>query len=411
MVIRLAYKLRGPCAAAITAALMGFNPFLIYCFIITKLFALTAFLIILSYSIWCSSKLSNLIRYSLSLMIMSLAVGVRISVLPAVVILFIIILIKEWQKKQIILFAALTVLGSLGIIFLPFYFWAPEQFLFNLIRYHSLRDSGSFINSVVDKFDSLTGLVRDYFFPLLSASIIIPIIFSPRQPGQYSRRDIMTLGGIILAVSSIHLISHNPLISDYLSIIFPLFALLIGICLTELTQRIRNEQISRGLLTSFFLGCFISLATPARSFVIPAIKVNPVKKIEELGEFIRNNTLAKDLVLTYNNAIATVATRNVIPGTEMNSIAFTDDWPDARCRKFKLLNQKMLLEYIRKKVPKVIVLSKLSLSRSFPGFIPVRPEEQESIFASITRYYHLERVYKNFGYSPQDETYVYIPKK
>lgn len=409
MTVRLAYKSHGSCAAAITAGLIGFNSFLIYCFTITKLFSLTAFLIVLSYSIWCSSRVSNIIRYNLSLVIMSLAVGVRISVLPGVAVLMIAILIAEWHRKDIIIFAALTTLGAMAIIFLPFYFLAPEQFLFYLIKYHGLRGSGNSANLLANKFYAMTGLIRDYFFPFLLTFFAIPAAFRMMRHDR-RRIDIMTLTGIIVTVASIHLLSNNPYISFYLSIIFPLFAFLIGITLDELMQRVRNRQTNRSLAFSFLLCCFILLAVPTRSFTIPAFKTYPVKRIEELGGFVSNNTLVNDQVLTYNNAIAAAAARNVLSGTEMNSVAFTEDWPEDRCRKFSLINREMLLKSIRQKIPGVIILSKLSLSRSFPEFTPVLPEDQKFIFTTIARYYKLVKIFKKFGYTPNDETYVYLPK-
>jgi|GEM_PF-5105067 len=410
MVARLAKQSHGPGAAAVTSALIGFNPFIIYCFTIVKLFSLTAFLATLSYSIWASERLSNRARYGLSLLIMSLAFGVRMSILPGLAILFLFISILEWRNTKMILFAGLVILCSVSVIFLPFYFFAPEQFLFNLFSYHGLRDMGSSWGSLLIRYEAISGLARDYFFPLLLFFLLLPTVSEMIRRNRHNNYNTATLTGIVLTVSAIHFVSRNAYISTYFSIIFPLFALLTGMAFAEMLDRIDNGQIKKQFLLSVALGCLIMPLALAQSFAIPAIRTNPVNKIVEISNFIKKNTKANDVVWTYNNAIAMGAGRNVLPGTEMNSITFSEAWSRERCKKFRLLNKEMVLGMIEQKIPKVIVVSKRGLAMEYPEFTWVKTGDKESVFAALNRHYKLVKVYKNFGVIPTDETYLYLKR-
>lgn len=415
--LRLAKKLGGNTAILVTAGLMAFNSFQIYNFIIIKMHALTGlFLLLAVYVLFLPLK--KLQRYCLVTAILTIGIGFRLTLLPALLIILAGIIIMERNKKENFIYPVLIFIGMSLLIFTPFAIGGWEQFYYNIIGLNLDISIG-----MKAKLYTFNELVRTYFFSLLMIIFIIShriVKLSSwhslkEQMSHYFSRDegnntkyLPLLWAVIAVMTASHVMAKLPQ-AAYQSSIFPLLSLLIGISFSEIFEDLKQYPfLKRGLNLAFISGCILTLLSQGLTFLAPANNRHSPVFIKDEADFIKAHTRPEDKIMSADTPlIAVEAQRKLLRGFSWNE--YYPEWSVEKAKKMSVVNNEILRDYLSKKTAKAVILSDASFTLSFPSHQPLAPEKREEVINMVREYYYLAKTFPNI-YNSTLTTYVYLPK-
>jgi len=414
LVIECSWKKGSKNSAVIAAALIGFNPFLIYHFTFVKLYSLLAFLTVLAARILISD-LNNTLKYSLIALVLSLSTAVRITTLPALIIVALFILLI---KKEIIPFICYAVSGFITLIavFLPFLINAKEQMIYGIWGYLMDRDVLPFSGIFKAKFLFLSEFSKHFNLYIICLVISVYLLLSQKSFNdqfKFKRINEISLCWLILIVLALpHLLTKISYVSEYLSFIMPLMALLLGFKITKFFDSIQNEDFKILLTLIFFIASSIVWVSNTTDFIGLKNKTLPVKYLNQVAEYLKIKTPIDAQILSFNNAIVILSERKIIPGYEMNSCSFDQDWDESRCKKHRILNVDMLSKIIENKDADAILITENTFLGNFPSFFNISGIEvtRDTVMPLIKKYYTLDKTYPQLG-NMSENANLYLPKK
>jgi hypothetical protein len=421
--LRLAKKLGGTTATLITAGLLAFNSFQIYCFIITKMYALTALVLILAiYILYLPIKKPG--HYCLAVAILTVGVGIRLTLLPALLTILSGIIILEWPNKKNFIYPVLTFIGMGLLIFVPFAMPGWEQFYYNIIGHNLDITFGDISKNLLVKLRVINELVRYYFFSIILLTFIISYrlakisrmsslkewvshCFSSQEVESKSRYLPM-LWLVVIIMTASHVLAKFPQTS-YQTTIFPTLALLAGVSLSRIYNELKSEEnIRSGLNIAFVVGCILTLLSYGRTSLAPTNNRHSPIFIKEEVAFLKAHTKPEDLIISCDTPlIAVEAQRDLLPGFAWNE--YYPEWPIERARKLVVVNNELFKKYLSAKTAQAVIFSDASFTLSFPSFRPLAPKERDKVIKMIQKYYYLAQTFPNI-YNSELNTYIYLPK-
>jgi len=398
--VKIAEKFGGKIGATITLALICFNPFTAYFFTIVKTYALTAFLMILSlYFLFGNSNVENPVRSMLSIFFMCLALGVRLSVLPAVFLLLLYILYIERNNIRTIVLSAGTGLITCGLLFIPFLISNKDLLMFNLVGYHLGRAGDmSLFEIFINKISVFFGIV-DMFFVILVLMFVGLILHSYRKYFVSNAKHYL-LYLIVLSVFALHFI-QRPTYTEYQVILVPLASILAGYGFSEIYNNSKDNFVKNSLSLMII---FMILLTPLAQGPVGADlsgNKRPIQEIEEMANYIKNHTPEDGKLLIFSTYAAVQANREVLPGFEMSLFSYYPDWSNDKTETYRVINKHLLNQYIESKSASAILLTSYEVERLQIGNDTVRLIEEN---------YYLAKSMQNWG-QWRDTAYLYLPKE
>ena len=419
--LRLAKKLGGDTAVMVTAGLLAFNAFQVYSLIITKMYALTALVIMIAvYVLFLPMK--KTIAYSLAVAILTIGIGFRLTLLPALFIILAGIMILERRSLANVIPPILTFIMLSFIIFTPFAINGWEQFHYNIIGHNLDIYSG-----IKAKLHASNDLFRNYFFSFLMIAFIgVYRLMKLPSWSSFKERTIQCLSGdeagpksgyipllwtVAALMTASHVMAKLPQAS-YQSTVFPLIALLIGVAFSTMNKDMelmkRNGVITSGLKAAFIAGCILTLLSHGLSSLAPAGNRHSPMFIKDQADYIKAHTGLEDRILSSDTQlIAVEAQRELLRGFAWNE--YYPEWSVERAKKMSVVNNEILHDYLSKKEAKAVIFSDASFTLSFPSFRPLTPEKREEVIHMVREYYYLAKTFPNI-YNSKLKTYIYFPK-
>ncbi len=419
--LRLAKKLGGNTAVMVTAGLLAFNAFQVYSLIITKMYALTALVIMLAvYVLFLPIK--KPMGYSLAVAILTIGIGFRLTLLPALLIILAGMVVLERRRLGNVIPPILTFIMLSFIIFTPFAVNGWEQFYYNIIG-HNLDIS----IGMMAKLHASNELFRYYFFSFLMLAFIGTYrLMQLSSWSSFKERAIQCLSDdeadskagyipllwtVAALMTASHVMSKLPQVS-YQSTVFPLIALLTGIGFSRMNKDMelmkQNDVIASGLKLAFIAGCILTLLSHGLSSLAPARNRHSPMFIKDEAAFIKAHTGPEDKIISSDTPlIAVEAQRELLRGFSWNE--YYPEWSVERAKKMSVVNNEILHDYLAKKEAEAVIISDASFTLSFPSFRPLAPEKREEVIDMVKKYYYLAKTFPNI-YNSKLKTYIYFPK-
>ncbi len=411
LTVRISRNLMGSRAAVASACLFIGQLFTIYYLTIIKLYAISAFILVLM--VWIlNTPWQSRIRYPLSAMVLAIGVGTRLTILPGIIIIFVLSAYRT-RNIGIIIITILAGVITLAVIFTPFYWIAPDTFLYQFWGYHFEKESFSMFRQVLHRFDALVQL-----FTLYHGTWMLVIgVFLGRFwiPSQYRLRLRWPDGAkdsawILLIITLFHFTSQVSYVHRYLTMMFPAILALLGPELIRLEKTFSGDWRYKNWISYLFvffciLGLFGSHDEDILSF--PKCAYLQLKSVAEQVQLL---TPENSTILTFNNSVAVETNRAVLAGDEMNVLTYDPSWTNDRCRQFRILNVEMLKSSIQQKKFAAILATRFSFIGNFPTFYnPGEIGARPAIMDAIQEHYWKVAVIPGFGYLGEDAE-LFLPK-
>jgi len=358
------------------------------------------------------ARRQSFVKLCLALICLALAAAIRISVVPGFVFMLFYVLFFSRGKRTHRICAVLIALLLFGAVMLPFYMAAPGQFRYGLFTYHSVKDSNfSLAQNLIYKVDSLINLVRSFFLLLLFivSSAVIRFFVPDVKHGNGQIRGCGAGWLFILITTLVHFSAASPRLNNYSVIIVPLAAFYIATVMTRILSERLDRVLMRRVAAAFVCGCVLTLFIQGRESFSLVNGKSAVSGVTELAKFIREQTLEDQYLVSFNNSIAVMAERQVLPGFEMNTMSYADYWDRGMFEKYRVLNTEILLEEIGQGRIGAFIITEHTFIGNFPVFYNLGEEGARGIvMEEIRRYYRKDRTLPELGYfdTPVE---VYLP--
>jgi len=399
-IVKIAEKNWGKLGATVTSALICFNPFTIYFFTIVKTYALTSFLMVLSlFFLVGNSNIKNPTKSVLSIFFMCLALGARLSVLPAVLLSIFYILHTERNSIRTIILSAGTAVMTCGLLFIPFSVINKDLLMFNLVWYHLGRAEAMSLREIfINKISVLVDVVDKFFVILVLLFVGLVLHIYREYSTGHAKYHLLCL--ILLSVFALHFI-QRPTYTDYQAILVPLASILAGYGFSKIYGNSKNNsaRISLALIMIFMI-----LLTPLSQGAVGVDLSGgkrPIQEIEEMADYIRNHTPEDGKLLVFSTYVAVQAERDVLPGFEMSIFSYYPYWSTEKAEKYHVINRDLLHQYIKSKSAAAILLTSFEIERLQIG---------NDTICLIEENYYLAKSMQNWG-QWVDTAYLYMPKE
>ena len=326
---------------------------------------------------------------------------------------------------------------GLALTLLPFLALGKEGFLFGVVEYHSLRESGPGLVQLAYKVGCLSRLAQAYFpaavaglFLLIAACRhlarrgrpiegVAPSAEAP-EPDDIAPGFAAFLWVSVLALALIHLAAPFPY-DDYQTPIYPL--LCAALAATGARWWLREEARRFGggpgasrsarrlaILTVAWMMCGLhAFSSPlAQNWFVAGRdriwwrlrKQSPVAQLRDQAKWVRGLTLAEGgtALLTQDTYLAVEAGLPVPRGLEMGPFSYYPEWTRERAERIGVVNREMMLELLSAATnAPIAALSGYSLSIRCPEVEEVSREDRLAFDAILEERFERVETVPGFG--------------
>ncbi|MBU1627282.1 hypothetical protein KKB18_07935, partial [bacterium] len=404
----LAYKGAGLFSALSFSFLYSFNSFNVYNYSISKMYSLVAFFLVLSLFFFCL-KINPLIKNSLALCSLILALSCRLTVLPfcMVMLIYVILTNRKNIKNYLIPFFVSMIL--LIIITIPFVILAKDQLYHDIFGIHVGQEQGPFSFGLFNRFMALFQTFRFYFLPLiLSPLVFVPLRMVTKEQNEEPINQPLFVAFVWIALF-FTILGHftiNWFTPAYQTMTFPIFALMISIRFGRFIDNLQREDLKTIAVIFLIAASLLTTVSYGKESLWFHLGKPGYKYLAEVSSFLTKNTNPGDKILAFSSSVNVNADRDFAKGTETFPFTFTPSWNKKKCLQYKTLNVEILEEYFAKGQIKALVIDEDTFKISFPGFVPTNPEINEKLWNSIRDNYFLAKTIPQFG-SEYKDLYIY----
>lgn len=315
-------------------------------------------------------------------------------------------------------------------ITIPFLVVAPESFRFCVFAYHTMRESGGFLNSMIYKAGFVSRMIAAYFVPMcllvaVAAARLVNFSVGSRRAGNgvetevggassrcrflfHEKRFCWGLDGVlwacVIGLTLVHILAPFPY-DDYQVFVFPVFAA--GVA--ALTVRFLNAagiRLDWALVTVFMLCLAAAISSPinqdwfvqGRDRIWWRLKTQPpLVRLREAGALIRGMARPGDILLTQDPYLAVESGLTLPRGLEMGQFCYFPDFSDEEAAKLHVMNRNRMLAMLRECDAPVAALSGYAFAIRSPQVEQVASEDQAAFWAEVYRRYESVCVIPDFG--------------
>jgi hypothetical protein len=397
----LAARLAGPRrreAALLAFALIAVNVYQSYFTTVVKTYSLTACCLtggFLALAVGLERRRRILLWLAGALM--ALAAGTRSSAAMAPLATLIVLWVGRRRTGPTVAWLHFAAGGAItgAALILPFFLMAPENFWFNVVSYHTLRDSGALLQALVYKAGFISRMVQAYF--VVSALAVAAVLRPGREADKaeplsgdaHIRLTMAALWATVAGVTLLHLSAPFPY-DDYQVFAYPLF----GVAVAVFALR-RLGTGPTGAVRLALLGVLLSIAAAGSSplnqewFIQGRDRIwwqikdtPPLFKLRAAARQIQELSRPDDYLLTQDPYLAVEANRRLPPGMELGQFCYFPDLDDVQAQRRRVLNRTGLADVLKNCPAPVAALSGYALALESPQIQPV-PEEDRAYFRKI----------------------------
>jgi hypothetical protein len=385
-----------PLASLLLVCLMGLNPGLLQYSATVKSYALASFCLSLSLLFFLRSTSSTPILYGLSGILMALAIGTRLSLLPFALV-FLIHLLRK--KEGLCLYAAGGGITGL-ILFLPPLLLSPEELWFGLWTFHHGREVDG---PILLRIAFLLRWFRSAFPTLLLTGLLTA---KWQQLLPVSRAILISSLGTTL----IHLFAPFPY-DEYQVVLLPL---LCWVAATETPRFLPQKPPAFTPLAVLCAALLFAGSSPAVETWFAGERDRlwwPIKERSDVSTLRRTARRLAELdpnggfLITTDTYLAIEAGRDVPPGLEMGPFSFFPDLSTARADVLHVVNPERLDDILKHPQSTLLALSGYGFTLDNPGLTPTSAEQLENLDQTLRETFYLTDVVEGFG---QDGTVLRI---
>ena len=408
---RCAFLAGGRVAAAMTALLLGANPFLAEYFARDVTYPLITLLLALALAIELSSA-SPALRTGGQGFLLALAGAAKASVGLVALIWMAGLLWRRRRDRRAVLLGAGAFAAALLLSVGPFLMTAPAAFWFNVVTVPLHRGS---LLPFMHRPDSLdqwlefgwgqrilgARTVILWNLPLAAVGALCLTRRSPRtQPGGGVLGESTWPVAAALGIGLLfHMVVPSPAYPNYCFLLLPTLALLVAL---RYARQVGGVELGRaktwGLALPVILGTLQLLAGVSPTEVGLEVGTWRHGPQRELAKLVGQIVPTDGRLLTDYLPVAVDADRRVVPGNEGGRSSLMPDLPDDQARAFHFLNRKSFLDTLERRQARGVVLTGQLTEQSYdsvPGFL-------EEIEAALARNYELVKefppsVYFDYG--------------
>ncbi|MEI6610059.1 MAG: hypothetical protein WCO53_10000 [Deltaproteobacteria bacterium] len=303
-------------------------------------YGLTNFLMTVTGIVFCSS-----LKYDKKVILFSifgsLAIGCRLTVAPAIMILWAFLILEgnDYRQKMKTFFIFIAV--ELTIL-LPFFIASPYNFIHWNVGYH-------ISTTIHRRIFSEHFLGQPSVFIMLS--LAIPLAFILKK--KFTSPEVALLLAAIAGIFS----QFIPQSSYFIySMLFSTMAVMGG---TIILSDFKYKKYICAILLIFPL-IYLTPSNPHSYLTYPPInayfdnKWNDTRN--EAVKFLKKNTSSDDLLLTHYPILAIEADRDIFHGMEMGWFAVTDEMDQTTAKKLNYMHYNELIKIVRYSEAKAIIL-------------------------------------------------------
>jgi hypothetical protein len=395
----MAYKGAGLYSTLSFGFIYSFNSFNIYNYSIEKMYSPVAFFLVLGV-FFLTLKMNPLIKNTLTLSSMVIALGCRLTVLPFYVVMIFYIFLENRKNMKDYLIPILASIVLIIILSMPFVIASKHQLYHDVFGIHVGQESGPFSFGLMNRIMALFQTFRFYFIPL----IFIPLIFIPmrivtekQNQEPINKPLFVTFAWIALIITLIGHFTVNWFTPAYQTMTFPIFALMLSIRFGRIIDNFQREDLKK--LAVFFLitGSILTMVSYGKESIWYHLGKPGYKYLAEVTDFLAKNTLPGDKVLAFSSIVNVNANRDFAKGTETFPFTFTPSWDKNKCLLFKTVNVEILENYFKSGQIKALVIDEDAFKISFPGFIPTEHNINDQLWKTILENYYLAQTVPQFG--------------
>lgn len=310
--------------------------------------------------------------------------------------------------------------AAITVGFLPFFVTAPEQFIFCLFDYHTGREAGGLLASLVYKGGFLSRFVGDYL--MLSILTMCWLLLLVLRPG-HNANNVSSghpLPGMLLCgalfVTVVHALAPFPY-DDYQVITIPAFAIAVSVGLAHLFNR---QSFGRGadtnqiastwakfiVLTVFFACTAAAWSSPVnQAWVLREQdriwwrlkEQSPMQQLQDTAAILRQQMPAGSEFLTQDLVLAVEAGLRVPPGLEMGPFSYFPSLDDHRAATLHVMNQTRLLELLQTTEAPMAATSGYTFTIASPDVRELELQQTEEFLSILNERYRVVEQIPHFG--------------
>lgn len=300
----------------------------------------------------------------------ALAIGCRLTVFPAVLVLGLFLVLQADRTKDRIIAVALPLISG-AVVFLPFFLAGQENFIFWNFGYH--------LASTINRRGWMSIEEHLWLAPGVLLMIVAAAIWIVRRPRQLEMR---ALGILLAAIAGIG--TQLLLKSGYGENSVPF----VGLAAVGTAALLSKWPWFKRL-------CPVVVLFPLLAFLVPrpVTEDNLLDSLYGSSEFLQAKTDPHERVLTSLPIVAIEAQREVFDNLEMGMFALTSEMSEQRARRLHLVTPGVLIGLIRAEKPPAVVLwqprSPWNFGMSVPSLRPADPRQIDPFFEVLSQRYYL----------------------
>jgi hypothetical protein len=317
-------------------------------------YALTALFLTVSLSV-ALSELPEMSRNVLAVLFWGLAVGTRLSVAVAIAPLGLYLIINSHRRWRSAIVIGLTAMLTLGAVFGPFLLTGHDVVLYDLFGFHTDRMLWEWQRHAMR--ESIVNLVNEFPVPLMLGGIGLVIsvgtlIRAKDRRSEFERQLPGLLLGLVVASLIVAQLIPRTTDSYYNTLQMPLLLILDSLVICWLWRALANKRLLRPVgylaLTGIIaLNVVLQEASMQRRNFVTVPLRNQIGLARDAASFLQETTPAGSQVLTFDTYLALEAKRRIPPGLEMSIFSYRPTWTAQQARRYKVVNNELLLEIMR----------------------------------------------------------------
>jgi len=361
--------------------------------IISNSYALASFFALLSIFVYLRSH-SNINKESLSVILMSVSVGVRITMIFALFFLLIIHYLSNKNLKRLLFLIFISFITGFiifGIIFLI----NPKLFLFNVFGRVSVP-SELFLtaykpqlnNAIQIKIEAIKELMIHYPLDFLSVVLFTGILSFKAMIKDFAWfKKTKTTLFFYFSILGIMFISLLPPVTNYLMYVLVVpFGAILNSYFIDLILKRQKSNINFVILL-FSLSILLIFTIDMVSQDPYLYKNSPIKEIEDVGKYIKQNTPEDSKLLTFYMPLNIASHRDNYINLNRGYFSYYPFVEFERANDLKVMSTEELITIIESKNPSAIALDKLY----FYDRISLDKEQFDLIIKKIGENYALKK--------------------